>query len=855
MSRQRLFASDEELGKKNDDRRPDGHAATAAWTVRRPSHNIRKRKVLYWLCGALFVFLFIKNIPTDVGPHPRWADTRTYQAPVAEGKLTSPTSTPPNSKKPPRPTEPSSAQEHYHDGPIKFWQLAASLHAVAKLGGQKELNKNVLFAAASLKSVAELLPLACEMSQWERNDVHLAIMGRDDMEMRDILTINGVSEEDCNVHWHDARPDFSRWSSDFRMESSVAASLEHIQTFVHPQVILTDAPSREEQYFVNGIRGKALDLWKPLIELPLDAMKTLTWITRLDSSSLAAWPRVYIDIFIQAPSESSGSVVRLLRSVESADYFGTRRPHLTIDLPAEIDPPTWSYIENLVWPPTDWSGAPHTSQVTLRHRISRKTTTAEEASARFLEAFYPKRTMDSHVVLLSPQTELSPLYYHYLLYTVLEYRYSRHSKSNEATKNIMGISLDLPASYLDDETPFVAPIRREGKNSSDDERTQEQLPFMWQSPNSNAALYFGDKWMEFHSFLALRLTKGPSDPSKDFSKKHPAWLQYLSELMRARGYSLLYPGVFAGEFELATVHDELYKVPEELGRQITPAESYGELPAPELPLDGNATYSRSAPPNVERPLIESSLVSLLPNKGDLLETSRIPLLSFQGKFLTSQSSGQAAISHSDQFRQSTGGCDKTHSAPGHQVFKAVDLFCDPNQPFDYFKTSSPPTSEESRASTEPPPVQNKPWDADQITKEDAENARKEASHHLDRQATTEVREPDTPDKVSEAPPRSSNKGQSNKDVAGAESTEKLLATGKDEKISSSKGDGEVGVSEDQFKRGEAKVVSSTQPPARDRDITVADLKPPAKPASAFEKQKPQAPNENEVEGEDRNPGW
>lgn len=384
----RFFANDEELGKKNDDHRPNGRSSTpsAPWSVRKQGPAVRKRRVIYLISAVLLLYLFVKNIPTDVGPHPRWADTRLYRGPQAErGSI--PLSPAPPTRKPPRPPQPSEAEEHYHDGPIKFYKLAVSLHAAARLGGQRESNKNVLFAAANLKSVSELLPLACDMASWERNHVHMAIMGRDEMDINEIQKINGALEEDCDIHWHDARPDFSKWSSRFRMEASVAASLEHIHTFIHPQVVIIDDSEREDDYFAISIMGKARELSKPVIQLPSNAIDTIMWMTRLDSESLAAWPTTYVDILIQAPSESSGTMVRLLRSIETADYFGARRPHLTVELPSEVDPSTWGYLENLVWPPLDESGATHVSQVTLRHRIPRKTTTEEEASSRLVESF------------------------------------------------------------------------------------------------------------------------------------------------------------------------------------------------------------------------------------------------------------------------------------------------------------------------------------------------------------------------------------------------------------------------------------------------------------------------------------
>lgn len=71
------------------------------------------------------------------------------------------------------------------------------------------------------------------------------------------------------------------------MEASVGASLGHIQTFVQPQVIITDHASREDEFFIKAIKAKALAIEKSVIELPSDAAENLMWMTRLDSSSLA----------------------------------------------------------------------------------------------------------------------------------------------------------------------------------------------------------------------------------------------------------------------------------------------------------------------------------------------------------------------------------------------------------------------------------------------------------------------------------------------------------------------------------------------------------------------------------------
>lgn len=76
------------------------------------------------------------------------------------------------------------------------------------------------------------------------------------------------------------------------MEVSVTAALGHIQTFVHPQVIITDHESREDVFFIKAIRAKAAAIDKSVIELPTNAAENLMWITRLDSGSLAGMDRL-----------------------------------------------------------------------------------------------------------------------------------------------------------------------------------------------------------------------------------------------------------------------------------------------------------------------------------------------------------------------------------------------------------------------------------------------------------------------------------------------------------------------------------------------------------------------------------
>ena len=76
------------------------------------------------------------------------------------------------------------------------------------------------------------------------------------------------------------------------MEVSVTASIGHIHKFVLPQAILIDNAEREDSFFVNSVKSKAIELGTSLIELPSAATENMMWISRLDSGSLAGKNRL-----------------------------------------------------------------------------------------------------------------------------------------------------------------------------------------------------------------------------------------------------------------------------------------------------------------------------------------------------------------------------------------------------------------------------------------------------------------------------------------------------------------------------------------------------------------------------------
>ena len=448
------------------------------------------------------------------------------------------------------------------------------------------------------------------------------------------------------------------------------------------------------------------------------------------ADTILAWQTTYVDLLIHAPPKSSGSLIRLLKSIEEADYFGYRRPHITIELPADIDASTYNFLENMVWPPLDWSGATHASQITLRHRIPKRSFTAAEASSYLVESFYPARPLDSHVLVLSPQVELSPLYYHYLVYSLLEHRYSKASD----IEYLMGISLELPTNYLNGSAPFTPPTPKSRSNAP--------TPFLWEAPNCNAALYFGERWMEFHSFLGNRVsTMKSSTPEykKQITDGFPAWMEYLLELMRIRGYAMFYPNYEStSSSAFATVHSELYQPPEEYTKKRINGQKEETPPAVD-PTDSfgadASTHARTKPHRPEPPLLTSSLLSLLPRDSPPLST--LPHISYDAQILTASDRSSFAADYAATFRREIGNCvvanGKSADQPAFVERSADDLFCNLNDPPEKppGQVNINPPSTASQAFTDP---DANVFDLDAIPADSGAQIQDEFAAHLNRQS-------------------------------------------------------------------------------------------------------------------------
>jgi hypothetical protein len=381
---------------------------------------------------------------------------------------------------------------------------------------------------------------------------------------------------------------------------------------------------------------------------------------------------VDVEILIHAPPASSGSLIRLLKSIEKADYFGSSLPSLTIELPTRIDNPTTQFLQSLRWPSHSNNQAPN-SKVTIRHRIPSAWLSPVEASIRTIEGFYPKIPWANHILVLSSQAELSPLYFHYLKYALLEYRYS--STASIDFNNFAGISLTLPSTHLNGSAVFEPPKTISPSDLSPGTKQNPPSFFLWQAPNSDATLYFGEKWAELHKFVSDRFTAQRSKLSKKrprgkiVSQTQPAWMEYLLELIRAKGYFILYPSFPAKTASsLVTLHNELYQTPEEFSLHAHDPPSSLASPSDNLPEDPFTPHpgdSKSAPKHPEAVLARNpSILHLLSPSSTKLDAGdpplprheSLPLLNYKGEQMTDDYAYAQAQYFANEFSLEVGGC-------------------------------------------------------------------------------------------------------------------------------------------------------------------------------------------------------
>ena len=206
-------AIDEEMGKKDDDRKLSSRGTWAPSSRITPRPTAARRLVPLLLLAAI-LYICIGRLRSGGNPIPGEYDPI---FPKYEGASGSPaggsgSNLYPPSRSPSRPPTqekpasiPGQPPPRTFNGDFTLLPLAATLRQISSTAGVRKDNRNVLFASSSARSTATLLPLACEMARERRNYVHYAILSRHENPIKETLRLNGV-DDSCGIIFHGRVP-------------------------------------------------------------------------------------------------------------------------------------------------------------------------------------------------------------------------------------------------------------------------------------------------------------------------------------------------------------------------------------------------------------------------------------------------------------------------------------------------------------------------------------------------------------------------------------------------------------------------------------------------------------------------
>ncbi|RPA85880.1 hypothetical protein BJ508DRAFT_411848 [Ascobolus immersus RN42] len=547
--------------------------------------------------------------------------------------------------------------EYTYDGQIRFPRLYRTI-STGPASGRYARNRIVLFVAGNVDSATKLATLACQMAREGRNIVQFAFMMRDDMDIGQWATMNGVGEEggDCRIGLHDARLEYGDISTLRRSKRGVKAALAHFRSFMHPQVVLFDGDG-ELEWWLEAVKEGCQDIATPSISLPKGFMELASWFTKLDSGALKAWNDIKVHIVVRV-GEHNGNLIRLLRSLAASDTFGLKEEafQLTVEIPRRMQPSifTFDFLRGYSWPSRN------------RIRLKRSLTLSFDspdtvtAAIRFAEEWYPSDDK-SYLLLLDDNVEVSQYFWHWVWYNVLQHRHTFDLDTPDT--EMYGISF-LP--YSEDPLPFDSPPLARDLHSQ----------FLLSTPSANATLLFPKHFLHYRYYLSgldQSLTSAFERSTHFISRRGestgvdtsrvPHFLRPLHTLAKARGWGMLYPSLpsLSQSDELPVYirsHDNLPSTPRLFAENVDQTQ-------PRKVLASSNTAG----------------LSYLPQKGDLLKYEAIPWVDEEsGKLVDSSvAADMSPIEESAlKFRMGITGCYDDESNKGgwkDRIAAVWDLFC------------------------------------------------------------------------------------------------------------------------------------------------------------------------------------
>ncbi|KAI8374517.1 uncharacterized protein BYT42DRAFT_615674 [Radiomyces spectabilis] len=402
---------------------------------------------------------------------------------------------------------------------------------------------SALFVIDGVEQQKQIVPLLCQFQNKHAN-VHAVVTGvHRGLSGTDFSAFLRDESPACNVSIHDLRIDFGReaglpadetWTS----SNQVLHRLQRLINWVQPRVMIH--VQQQTDPILASIINAGTITQTVTIGLPARDVAHVMWMADLPLVSLEQWHKMTVKLMVTTDRKPH-SLARLLRSAVSAHYLGDT-VDLSIIMEQSTDRVTQTFANSVPWP--------H-GQKNLRHRIVKV-----HPMPLFAEAWYPA-TNDEYAVILNDQLELSELFYVWIKYTLLRYRYAPAPRPAE-TNYMFGVSLYAPRLMENDPSGrqlFDAASLMEAYQYN------RSSPYLMQTPSSSGALFFPEHWREFHDYITARLAdqakkqlQNVTVPNARSSQWTNAWRRYFDELVYMRAYVMLYPNY---GFSFSTNHLEL----------------------------------------------------------------------------------------------------------------------------------------------------------------------------------------------------------------------------------------------------------------------------------------------------------
>ncbi|KAG8719876.1 hypothetical protein FRC08_001800 [Ceratobasidium sp. 394] len=368
------------------------------------------------------------------------------------------------------------------------------------------------FALPDIKSLHLLAPTACRMLQ-RGHDVYISVR-TNSKDKASKLYDWAYADLGCHLHY---RLDASSGSPDagsFQLAHGINTWC--LSTLPGTKIlIITELDhdfGRDQVPLVERLCPEAT----AVMSLPYDDLQDSEWLSALTLQEWQAWntPRIELAVITH---DRPWSLTRLLNSIKRAHYFGDT-VNIVINLEQTADLETRHIAET-------FSMNLNGGHVTVRHRI-----VYAGLMAAVVESWHP-RGNHSYGVILEDDVELSPMFYAWVKFCILRYRYDAR---NNQSSQLYGVSLYQPK---------VTELRMEGRRPFDPKDIFAKLqlehahtPYLSQVPCSWGAVYFPEHWREFQRYLALRLSEH-SMPVSDLvvpdlrsNKWSRSWKKFFNEM-------------------------------------------------------------------------------------------------------------------------------------------------------------------------------------------------------------------------------------------------------------------------------------------------------------------------------------